>query len=150
MSMLNCTGLAWKYRWYWNKKLLSLLDLVPLKMLGIQALVPCELVLGLGVWLELRVLASQLNTSANFSLVLSLQWGLDHKWVEEVGLLVVKLVIRLVAGASFQLGLLSTGIILSLGTGKAIQPDWIVLDGDLGDEWPLWWICLEYYGAFGG
>ncbi len=39
---------------------------------------------------------------------------MDHEWVEEVDLLAVKLVIRLVVGVSFQLGLLSVGMILGL------------------------------------
>ena len=59
-----------------------------------------------------------------------------HNKVEEVGLLAVKLVIGL-AGASSQLGLLSTGTILGAGTGETIQADWIVLEGDLRDKWPL-------------
>jgi len=42
--------------------------------------------------------------------------------VEEVGLLAVKLVIGLVAGASSQLGLLSVGTILGPETGEAVQP----------------------------
>jgi len=67
---------------------------------------------------------------ANCSLVLLLQWGFDYKQVEDVGLLAVKLVLGLVVGASSQLELLSTGMILGLG--------WMVLDGDLGDEWSLW------------
>ena len=40
--------------------------------------------------------------------------------MKEVGLLVVKLVIRLVMGAFSQLELSSAGTILILGTGKAI------------------------------
>ena len=80
----------------------------------------------------LRVLASQLSTSASCSLVLvlSLRWGLDCEQVEEVGLLAAKLVIGLVVGASFQFGSLSAGMILGPGTG------WIVLEEDLGDEQP--------------
>ena len=54
--------------------------------------------------------------------------------MEEVGLLAVKLVIRLVAEAFSQLGLLSTEIILGPETNKAIWPGWIVLDGDLRDK----------------
>jgi len=149
MFMSNCTGLVWKYSLHWNRKLLSLLGLVPLKVLGMQALVPLELVLCPGVWLELRVLASRLSTSANYSLVLLLQQGFDHEWVEEVGLLAVKLVIGL-AGASSQLGLLSAEMILGPRTGETVQAGWIVLEGDLGDEWPLWWICLECRSTFGG
>ena len=52
------------------------------------------------VWLGLRVLASWPSTLASCSLVLSLQQGLDHEQVEDVGLLAVLLVIELV-GASF-------------------------------------------------
>jgi len=40
-------------------------------------------------------------------------------------------------GASSQLGSLSAGTILGSGTGKTVQPGSIVLEGDLGDEWPL-------------
>jgi len=40
--------------------------------------------------------------------------------------------------ASSQLELLSTETILGLGTGKTVQPEWIVLDRDLGDKWSLW------------
>jgi len=87
----------------------------------------------------LRVLASQLSTSANCSLVLvlSLRRGLDRERVEEVGLLAAKLVIGLVVGASSQLGSLSAGTILGPGTGETVRAGWIVLEGDLGDEWPL-------------
>ena len=86
----------------------------------------------------LRVLACQPSTSANCSLVLvlSLRWGLDYERVEEVGLLAAKLVLGLVVGASSQLGSLSAGMILGPGTGETVQPGWIVLEGDLGDEWP--------------
>ena len=82
----------------------------------------------------LRVLASWPSTSANCSLELLLQWGFDYERVEDVGLLAVKL--RLVVGASSQLGSLSIGTILGPGTGKTVQAGWIVLEGDLGDEWP--------------
>jgi len=69
---------------------------------------------------------------------------LDYEWVEDIGLLaVIVLVVELVAGASSQLELLSTGIILRPGTGKTVWPGWIVLEEDLGDKWPLWWIHLE-------
>ena len=85
-----------------------------------RALVPLELVLGPGVWLALRVLASQLSTLASCSLVLLLRQGLDHERVEEVGLLAAKLVIGLVVEASSQLELLSAGIILGPGTGKTV------------------------------
>jgi len=83
------------------------------------------------------MLASQLSTSASCSLVLLLQQGFDCEQVEEVGLLAVKLVIGLVVGASFQLGLLSAGTILGPETGETVWPGWIVLEGDLRDEWPL-------------
>ena len=99
--MSNCTRLAQKYKRYWNKKLLSLSDLVLLKMSEMWALVSYELVLELEVWLELRVLVSWPSTSANCSLVLSLWWDLDHEQVEDIGLLTVKLVIGLVVGALF-------------------------------------------------
>ena len=91
--------------------------------MGIWALVLLELVLGLEVWLALRVLASWPSISADYLLVLSLQWGFDCEQVEDVGLLTVKLVIGLVAGASFQLGSLSTGMILGLVVGEAVQLD---------------------------
>ena len=149
MSVSNCAGLVWKYSLHWNRKLLSLSGSVLLKVSGMWTLVLLELVLGPGVWLELRVLASQPSTSANCSLVLSLRWGFNYEWVEEVGLLAVKLVIGLVE-ASFQLRLLSTGTILGPGTGKTVQAGWIVLERDLRDERPLWWIHLEHHGTFGG
>jgi len=47
-----------------------------------------------------------------------------------MGLLAVKLVLVLVAEASSQLGSLSTEMILG--------PGWMVLNGDLRDEWSLW------------
>jgi len=149
MSMSNCARLAQKYSWHWNRKLLSLSGSMLLKVLGMQALVPLELVLGPGVWLALRVLASQLSTLASCSLVLLLHWSLDCERVEEVGLLVILLLVLGLVGASSQLGLLSTEMILGPGTGKTVQPGWIVLEGDLGDERPLWWIHLERHGAFG-
>jgi len=149
MSVSNCARLAWKYSLYWNRKLLSLSGSVPLKVSGMRALVPLELVLGVGVWLVLRVLASRLSTSANCSLVLSLRQGFDYERVEDVSLLAILLLVLGLAGASSQLGSLSTGMILGPGTGKTVWPGWIVLEGDLGDEWPLWWIRLECRGAFG-
>jgi len=82
------------------------------------------------------VLASQLSTSASCSLVLLLRWSFDHERVEEVGLLAVKLVIEL-AGIFSQLGSLFAGMILGLETGKTVWTGWIVLEGDLRDEWPL-------------
>ena len=117
-------------------------------MLGIWALVPLRLVLGPGVWLAFSVLASQPSISANCSLVLSLWQSFDHEWVEEVGLLAVKLVIGL-AEASFQLGSLSVEMILRPETGETVWPGWTILDKDLEDEWPFWWICLDCCGAFG-
>jgi len=149
MSVLNYTGLARKYKWHWNRKLLSLSNSVPLKVSGMQALVPLELVLGPGVWLELRVLTSQPSTLANCSLVLLLRRGFDYERVENVDLLAILLLVLGLVGASSQLGSLSTGTILEPGTDETVQPDWIVLEGDLGDEWPLWWICLKRRGAFG-
>ena len=65
-----------------------------------QALVPLVLVLGLEVWLELRVLASQPSTLANCSLVLLLWQGLDHELVEDVGLLAILLLVLGLVGAS--------------------------------------------------
>ena len=54
-----------------------------------------------------------------------------------MGLLaILLLVLRLVVGASSQLGSLSTGMILGPGTGETVWAGWIVLEGDLGDEWP--------------
>ena len=82
------------------------------------------------------MLASRPSTSASYSLVLLLCWGLDCEQVEKVGLLAAKLVIGLVVGASSQLGSLFTGTILGPGTGKTVWPGWIVLEGDLGDERP--------------
>jgi len=56
-----------------------------------------------------------------------------------VGLLaILLLVIGLVVGASSQLGSLSAGMILGLETGEIVRVGWIVLEGDLGDEQPLW------------
>ena len=149
MSVLNCARLVRKYSLHWNRKLLSLSGSVPLKVLGMQALVPLELVLDPGVWLVLRVLASQPSTSANWSLVFSLRWSFDREWVEEVSLLAAKLVLGLVVGASSQLGSLSAGMILGPGTDETVQAGWIVLEEDLGDEQPCWWIRLERHGTFG-
>ena len=150
MSMSNCAGLARKYSLHWNRKLLSLSGSVLLKVLGMRALVPLELVLGPGVWLVLRVLASRLSTSASCSLVLSLRQSFDHERIEDVGLLATKLVLGLVVGASSQFGSLSAGMILGPGTGETVRADWIVLEGDLRDKRPRWWIRLERRGAFGG
>ena len=57
---------------------------------------------------------------ANCLLVLLFWWGLNCEWLEDVGLLAVKLVIELIVGVSFQLELLSTGMILRPGIGKAV------------------------------
>jgi len=62
---------------------------------------------------------------------------LNYERVEKVGLLAVKLVIGLVVKAFSQLGSLSAGTILRPETGKTVQPGWIVLEGDPGDERPL-------------
>ena len=118
-------------------------------MLGMQALVSLELVLGLGVWLALRVFVSWPSMSANCSLVLLLWWGFNYEQVKEVGLLEVRLVVGLVVGVSSQLRSLFTETILGLETGKTVWPGWIVQDRDLGDDWPLWWICIEHCGVFG-
>jgi len=125
MSVSNCTRLAWKYSLHWNRKLLSLSGSVSLKVSGMWALVPLELVLGLGVWLELRVLASWLSTSASCSLVLLLQQCFDCEQVEDVGVLVILLLVLGLAEASSQLGSLSTETMLGLGTGKNVWPGWI-------------------------
>jgi len=60
--------------------------------------------------------------SANCSLVFLLQQSLNCEQVEDMGLLAVKLVVGLVAGAFSQLGSLSAGMILGPGTGKTVQP----------------------------
>ena len=98
------------------------------------ALVSLVLVLGPGVWLKLSVLASWPSMLANFSLVFSLQWGLDHKQVKDVGLLVVLLLVIELVKASSQLESLSTGMILRPETSKTIWPGWVVLEGDYRDE----------------
>jgi len=56
----------------------------------------------------------------NCLLVFSLWQGLDHEWVEDVGLLAVKLVVELVVGAFSQLESLSAKMILEPETGKAV------------------------------
>ena len=89
MSISNCTVLAQKY----NRKLLSLLGSVLLKVSEMWALVSLELLL---------------------------QRSLERERVEEVGLLAIKLVIRLVVGTSFQLGSLSARTILGPGIGKTV------------------------------
>ena len=45
---------------------------------------------------------------------------MDYKQVEDIDLLAVKLVIELVVGVFFQLGLLSTETMLGPETGKAV------------------------------
>ena len=62
---------------------------------------------------------------------------MDHEWVEDVGLLAIKLVIELVVKTFSQLGLLSAGIILGPETGKAVWPDWIVLERNIRDKQSL-------------
>ena len=57
--------------------------------------------------------------------------------------------VGLVVKTSSQLGLLSTGTILGPEIGETVQPGWIILEGDLGNKQPLWWILLEYREAFG-
>jgi len=68
------------------------------------------------------VLASQPNTLANCSLVLPLRWGFDREQVEDVGLLVILLLVLGLAGASSQLGSLSAVTILGPGTGEIVLP----------------------------
>ena len=40
-------------------------------------------------------------------------------------------------------------MILGPEADKTVQVGWRVQNGDLGDNQPLWWICLEYYKVFG-
>ena len=68
------------------------------------------------------MLVSWPSTSANCSLVLSLRQGLDYKQVEDVGLLVILLLVLGLVGASSQLESLSAGMILGSGTGKTVWP----------------------------
>jgi len=68
-------------------------------VLGMQVLISLELVLGPEVWLAISMFASQPSTLANYSLVLLLWQGFDCEWVEELDLLVAKLVVRLVIRA---------------------------------------------------
>ena len=65
-------------------------------------------------------------------------------------LAILLLVIGLVVETSSQLGLLSAGMILEPETGETVWVGWFVLEGDLGDEQPLWWIRFERHGTFGG
>ena len=76
------------------------------------------------------MLASRLSTLANCSLVLLLRQGFDCERVEDIGLLVILLLVLGLAGASFQLGSLSAGTILRPGTGETVRPGWIVLEED--------------------
>ena len=69
----------------------------------------------------LRVLASQPSTSSNCLLVLLLRQGFDYERVEDIGLLAILLLVLGLAGASSQLGSLSTGMILGPGTGETVQ-----------------------------
>ena len=86
-------------------------------MSEIQALVLFELELGLEVWLAVSVFAIQLSISANCSLVSLLCQDFDHEQVEKLDLLVARLI---VVGASFQLGSLSTEMILGPETGRTV------------------------------
>ena len=86
------------------------------------ALVPLVLVFRQGVWLELSVLTSRPSTSANCSLVLSLQQSLNCEWVEDIGLLAVLLLVLGLVGASSQLESLFTGTILGPGIGETVWP----------------------------
>ena len=54
-----------------------------------------------------------------------------------MGLLAILLLVLGLAGVSSQLGSLSIETILGPGTGKTVQPGWIVLEEDLREEWPL-------------
>ena len=54
-----------------------------------------------------------------------------------MGLLAILLLVLGLVGVSSQLELMSAGMILGPGTGETVQPSWIVLEGDLKDEWPL-------------
>ena len=40
-------------------------------------------------------------------------------------------------------------MILGLEIGKTVWPGWIVWEGDLRDDWSLWWIYFEHCEAFG-
>ena len=68
------------------------------------------------------MLASWPSTSANCLLVLLLRQSFDHKRVENVSLLAILLLVLGLAEASSQLGSLSAGIILGLGTGETVWP----------------------------
>ena len=64
------------------------------------------------------------------------KYSTNSEWNSHFSAL-VRLVIGLVARASFQLELLSARTILRLGTGKIVWSGYIVQDGDLRDNWPL-------------
>ena len=57
-----------------------------------------------------------------------------HEWVEDIGLLAIKLVIELVVEVSSQLRSLFAGTILGLGTDETVWPGWIVLERNLRDK----------------
>ena len=57
-----------------------------------------------------------------FIIVFSLRWSLDYKWVKDVSLLAVVVLVIGLVGASSQLGLLFTGTILGLGIGETVWP----------------------------
>jgi len=54
MSVLNYTRLAQKYKWHWNRKLLSLSGSVPLKVSRMRALVLLVLVIGTGSLIRIK------------------------------------------------------------------------------------------------
>ena len=91
-----------------------------MKISKIWVLVPLKLVLGLGIWLALRLFTSWPSMSANYLLVLLLWWNFDCKQIEEVSLLNIRLLVELVVRAFFQLGSLSIEMILRLGTGETV------------------------------
>ena len=66
------------------------------------------------------MLANWLSTSANCLLVFSLRQSFDHERVENVSLLVVVVLVIGLVRASSQLGSLSAGMILGLGTGETV------------------------------
>ena len=150
MSVSNCTGLAWKYSLHWNRKLLSLSGSVPLKVSGMRAFSSPRISVRCGSLISIKSVSKSAEYFSQLFVSIIALTGFDREQVEDVGLLVAKLVLGLVVGASSQLGSLSAGMIFGPRTGKAIWSGWIVLDGDLRDDQPLWWICLEYCGAFGG
>ena len=76
--------------------------------------------LDMEVWLVLRVLTSWPSTLANCLLELLFWQSFDYEQVKNIGLLAVKLVLVLVAGASSQLISLFIRIILGPGIGKTV------------------------------